>query len=546
MRVRWAAEHAALLVGLALAVAASGLGAEARAQQDFRVDRFAPPPSPEDGLGIPWPGTLGHLRPSVGLVFDYAYAPYQVVRRLGGMVTESGAPVEHRLIAHLLGAVGITELLEVHLRLPFAFALAGQSVAGIPAAEGFSLGDGALGGSVRLLGEGDRQGFWMGLSAEILLPFGVENGYASDREVGARGMLTMAFGQPTMTTMIGLGAAYRPERGAHNARSGSELEFALGFLFHAASSLDLSVELLGASLLRLVDQLPDAPPEPAFFHARGTPLEVRAGAIMRTDIGISLHPGLGLGLTSAVGVPTVRAMLGLRWAAPPDAPSDADGDGHIDRADECPEEPEDVDGHLDQDGCPDPDDDADGLPDAADQCPRQSEDRDGFFDEDGCPDPDDDGDGLDGPRDACPRVPGPDVTRGCPQFIRVWRDRIDLNRPLEFEDNGERLLPTSSAVLEELRSALAVDTRMRLRVEVRASAVGAAAGGGHPRGRRGGAGATVQRGRDLGPGRARAIARWLAEHGIDEARIETEGLPPEQGEPEVRITIVDRTPLPDE
>ncbi|MBM4390771.1 MAG: hypothetical protein FJ090_06580 [Deltaproteobacteria bacterium] len=84
---------------------------------------------------------------------------------------------------------------------------------------------------------------------------------------------------------------------------------------------------------------------------------------------------------------------------------DADGDGVSDRADACDDAPEDPDGFLDADGCPDPDNDADGVLDASDSCPAVAEDRDGFLDGDGCPEPDNDGDRLFDDRDACINAP---------------------------------------------------------------------------------------------------------------------------------------------
>lgn len=41
-------------------------------------------------------------------------------------------------------------------------------------------------------------------------------------------------------------------------------------------------------------------------------------------------------------------------AAPSGAAGDADGDGIPDNIDKCPNDPEDKDGHQDEDGCPDP------------------------------------------------------------------------------------------------------------------------------------------------------------------------------------------------
>jgi len=60
------------------------------------------------------------------------------------------------------------------------------------------------------------------------------------------------------------------------------------------------------------------------------------------------------------------------------------------------------------------DDDHDGVPSFADGCDDQPEDMDGFGDSDGCPDPDNDGDTVLDSADLCPGVPGPTETQGCP------------------------------------------------------------------------------------------------------------------------------------
>jgi hypothetical protein len=94
---------------------------------------------------------------------------------------------------------------------------------------------------------------------------------------------------------------------------------------------------------------------------------------------------------------------------------DNDKDGVPDGSDACPTQAEDTDGFDDTDGCPDWDNDADGvddsnddcplaagapeargcpvldrdldtIPDALDTCPDQPEDLDGTADDDGCPD----------------------------------------------------------------------------------------------------------------------------------------------------------------
>ncbi len=78
---------------------------------------------------------------------------------------------------------------------------------------------------------------------------------------------------------------------------------------------------------------------------------------------------------------------------PPPDPLDSDGDGVVDPNDNCLRIPNpdqsNVDGDDDGDACDDQDNrdpDGDGIQNWADQCPSEAEDVDGYLDEDGCPD----------------------------------------------------------------------------------------------------------------------------------------------------------------
>ncbi len=112
----------------------------------------------------------------------------------------------------------------------------------------------------------------------------------------------------------------------------------------------------------------------------------------------------------------VEVMVGLTWWF---GASDRDHDGIPNNRDHCPDDPEDLDGFNDNDGCPDLDNDHDGVPDTQDSCPNKPEDMDGFQDEDGCPDPDNDGDGIVDARDNCPDeaedMDGFQDDDGCPE-----------------------------------------------------------------------------------------------------------------------------------
>ncbi len=116
---------------------------------------------------------------------------------------------------------------------------------------------------------------------------------------------------------------------------------------------------------------------------------------------------------------------------------DADGDGVEDRKDQCINDPENINGYLDWDGCPEikgvqsmpkqSDADGDGYTDAVDSCPISPETWNKYDDEDGCPDVapeqqrfvhDDDLDNIINDLDQCPLQPedydGDRDTDGCP------------------------------------------------------------------------------------------------------------------------------------
>jgi outer membrane protein OmpA-like peptidoglycan-associated protein len=132
---------------------------------------------------------------------------------------------------------------------------------------------------------------------------------------------------------------------------------------------------------------------------------------------------------------------------------DNDGDGIADATDHCPNDAEDMDGFQDKDGCPDPDNDRDGIPDAADRCATEPEDMDGFQDKDGCPDPDNDQDGIPDATDKCPNdretKNGFEDADGCPdeEHVRLLGDHLVLDDRVHFPVNQSVILFKSYPLL---------------------------------------------------------------------------------------------------
>jgi len=158
---------------------------------------------------------------------------------------------------------------------------------------------------------------------------------------------------------------------------------------------------------------------------------------------------------------------------------DTDGDGIDDSMDQCVLEPEDKDGYLDDDGCPDPDNDGDGIPDAVDQCKNEPEDFDGWQDQDGCPDPDNDGDGVADVDDFCPNTPGVagGDKPGCPKktLVVVTEKEIRITQQIQFEFNKAAIKAgISFAILDEVAGVLESNRNISLEVQGHTDSVGAA------------------------------------------------------------------------
>jgi len=226
-------------------------------------------------------------------------------------------------------------------------------------------------------------------------------------------------------------------------------------------------------------------------------------------------------------------------------PKDADADGLPDDVDECVDEPEDVDGFNDADGCPDLDNDEDGVTDSEDGCPVDAEDIDEFEDEDGCPDPDNDDDTLADAEDACPVDAGPVETKGCPDkdgdLVPDSRDRcpekarnpdippekstgcprqkvvlgdkkIEIKEKVFFETGSAKIAADSHDLLDQMAEVFGENESIRkVRVEGHTDNVGNA-----------GANKTLSK------ERAEAVVAYLVDKGVDAGRLVAKGFGDEQ------------------
>jgi outer membrane protein OmpA-like peptidoglycan-associated protein len=227
-----------------------------------------------------------------------------------------------------------------------------------------------------------------------------------------------------------LGVLVRETTQLANVSAGSELAYAaaLGYRFGGfEGKTELGVELNGGLGLGQTDA--EEFPLEAFLFVRHQPSEEW-----------EFIGGPGIGMIAGYGVPTFRLFAGVRFT--PTA-HDADHDGIADDEDQCPAVPEDRDGDADGDGCPeeDPDDDHDGVPNKDDQCPSAKETINGVDDDDGCPDTGD------------PRV--------------IYEDgQIQVLDTVKFEHGSAGIKPESDTLLDQVALHLKANPELkRVRIE---------------------------------------------------------------------------------
>jgi outer membrane protein OmpA-like peptidoglycan-associated protein len=205
-----------------------------------------------------------------------------------------------------------------------------------------------------------------------------------------------------------------------------------------------------------------------------------------------------------------RAFVEAPRVVTPDDP-DTDGDGLVDSLDACVLEPEDKDGYLDEDGCPEIDNDLDTLVDATDKCPNEPEDPDGYQDDDGCPDLDNDNDTVVDVKDMCPNELG--VTDkeplGCPAkpaLVLVTDCEVKITQQIHFEYNKDKIRPESFPILDAVVEVLGKNPDIKLEVQGHTDNVGSA-----------------RYNESLSDRRAHSVVKYLVSHGIGAHRLTARG-----------------------
>ncbi len=426
----------ATLLGI---IAVAWIGAAAAEPPPVDVQHFQPHPDRTGWYATHSAEALGLWHPAFGLWTHYAHKP--LVHYVDGEARE--AIVSDLLTMDVQAALGFG-FADIAVDVPVHLLVQGE---GLPtwsdAGKSTQLGDIRIAGKFQIVDPVEHPyGFGLGISLPFTVPSGNEAEYV--------GLETVAFSPRLLLTgyrapvRVGGNLGYRLTRATEldDLTDGQAFLFAAAFGISPHPVVEISGEIYGDIRSHPLD------------NPRNNPVEWLAGLTIRPHEAIVISVAGGSGVDRGFGTPYARAVFGFHVTPIPS--KDTDGDGLVDRKDECPEDPEDLDGYEDEDGCPEldndldgildaddacvnepenrngwedtdgcpeeiPDTDGDGLLDDVDQCVPDPEDPDGYQDQDGCPDPDNDGDGILDAADQCPNSPenvnGYEDEDGCPEDI---------------------------------------------------------------------------------------------------------------------------------
>lgn len=405
---------ASALPGLAVIIGVTGHLASAHAQ--IALDQYQPPALASDGLFLATPATSGHLKLDAQLALDYANDP--LVARAENSDMQSRTIVGTHLVSHVLASLGIGDRFLVFTGVPVHLAMEGDSSADGPfpdlKTDGGGLGDLYLGGRyVFLVADRVRLAAQLTVTAPTA-PSDMQFAGSSSFTLHPQVLAQTTFGRFRLGANLGVRVQETAQLNAVNVGSG--LTFALGasapIVGHDGEvRVDGYLEFHGATDFN------------AFLTRAQSPGAVLVGAKVYLANGLILGAGLGPGVQRGIGAPDVRLLWSVAWSGRKSVKTqvraDRDRDGVLDSVDKCPDDPEDRDGILDDDGCMELDADFDGVLDRDDGAPLEAEDIDEYRDHDGVPDPDNDQDGFSDQIDECPDraedVDGVADEDGCPE-----------------------------------------------------------------------------------------------------------------------------------
>ncbi len=510
---------AAMLVVSSVPISAAPRLASAQDATNFSVERFRLSTNRAGLFDVEWAELDAPRTWDIGLALGFADDPL-IVSTSDGMQTS--ALVDHRLGGNLVGAFVATRWLELGLDMPLILSQTGQPSmqVGTGSVDSFALGDLRFAPKLQLL-RASRHGIGLTVIPAVTLPTATTSDYAGEKTVTFQPEVAVA--KPLGAFRLGVNTGLRVRENVRLAdlAVGDELFLRIGggYRFdHDGSGMPLELGVT-TSLATATSNFLGRKNVDSWELFGGGQYDVRKNVLA--------FAGAGFGLTHGFGTPDFRVLIGTKFHfepgkagrayhehiasnPPPPQPGDRDGDGLLDDADRCPEQPEDVDMFEDDDGCPDPDNDADGVADFDDKCPLEP----GVASAAGCTEPDRDHDTVIDRVDNCPDEPGDPANAGCKQKqqVQITGGKLEIIDIVYFETNKSIILAKSNSLLDNVAKVLSAHPEItKVRVEGHTDNRGSAAWN-----------------KQLSQHRAEAVVAYLVKKGVAKERLEAAGYGPDR------------------
>ncbi len=397
-RMAWA-KAAVRVVPFVLALVVL-LPATARAETSIDAQAFKPSPFHQDLFVTGQGHTRGQMEWNVGLFLDYQNDPIVIKNLESGDVVRT--VIGNQLTATLMAGFGIFDWLDVGAALPVVMFQDGQGFVGQDAPSPVGLGDLRIYPRLQVY-RTENKVFSLAFSPSFSIPTAnTIDPYKGNKSFTFTPWVNLDVNLKVWGATLNLGYLVTANEQVGDLKLQDELQYHAGVWYSVVPELaEVIVEMVGST----------AASEP-FGNANQNPLEFLVGGKYHLSANMAVSLGGGVGITEGYSSPDFRLFGGFMFNSKveDDPNKDRDQDGIPDKADSCPDDPEDIDKFQDQEGCPDWDNDKDGICDrelptrlkgdpavacsGVDKCPDDPEDKDQFEDGDGCPDVDNDSDGV--------------------------------------------------------------------------------------------------------------------------------------------------------
>ena len=429
------------------------------------AERFVPAVSAEGGFAQEHPMVPYHFGWGVGLFMNLADDPVVETTDDGDDLRKV---IDTAVSADLLASIGLWRRVELGLHVPVHLYYDGDpyAIGGETLEASAGVGDLRFVPKVQLLSTGDlAQHFLLGVAVPVSFPTGDATALRGGDGVAVHPRLLFAAHLGRLGLGFDVGYKYRSEKPAALPWA-DEITLGPWASIGVGDALAVRFELLAAKHVG------------SDVDGADFPVEVLGG--IEYDTGeLALYGGATIGVTDGIGNPDFRVIAGVRYrkGVPPDhGYRDSDGDGILDKHDQCPDDPEDKDGWKDDDGCSELDNDRDGIVDGDDECPELAGEAD---------------------------------RRGCPArtFVKIEDGKMIIIGKVQFRTGSADIEQNSEPLLDQIAQALEGNQQVKkLRIEGHTDNVGDDA-----------------QNQKLSEDRAKAVRDALVKRGVAEGRLETAG-----------------------